>query len=235
MSTILKALQKVEAQRLAQPAEGLSNSNSQLAPTETSGGSHRRLRRVGYILLFLICSGSAGGLWYVSRQAEDSRSTTGNASVMKLSTSEKNVEMAGKRDAAKDELQSLSRFGPIDEDKSSNVAKATIPVATSEETKLAPETEIETVTLPPKRRLERSLPKKKSAALPAPPSQTATPRIVVSGIAYQEDRAVRFAIVNDRALGEGEAIEGALVEEILEDRVRFSKTGTTFEVPLLQR
>jgi type II secretory pathway component PulC len=58
---------------------------------------------------------------------------------------------------------------------------------------------------------------------------------VVSGIAFQDDRAVRFAIVNDVALGEGETIQGAVVEEIFEDRVRFARNGTAFEVALSKR
>jgi general secretion pathway protein B len=54
----------------------------------------------------------------------------------------------------------------------------------------------------------------------------------VSGIAWNKDSADRLAIVNGQPLTTGSAIAGALVEEILPDRVRFSQEGKTFEVHL---
>ena len=54
----------------------------------------------------------------------------------------------------------------------------------------------------------------------------------VSGIAYRTEREERLAVVNDLPVMEGTVVEGARVEEILADRVRFSSAGRSFEVEL---
>ncbi|HTY20612.1 MAG TPA: general secretion pathway protein GspB [Geobacteraceae bacterium] len=66
----------------------------------------------------------------------------------------------------------------------------------------------------------------KQDAKPVPPP------LQVTGIAWQKDNADRLAIVNGRQVGEGAVIEGAKVEEILPDRVRFSIDGRIIEVSL---
>jgi general secretion pathway protein B len=78
-------------------------------------------------------------------------------------------------------------------------------------------------------------------ARPAEPEQKTTapaapdagrPSLVVSGIAWQKDGADRLAIVNGHPVGTGATIDGAVVEEILPDRVRFSRNRQPFEVLL---
>ncbi|SNB46102.1 general secretion pathway protein GspB [Geobacter sp. DSM 9736] len=59
-----------------------------------------------------------------------------------------------------------------------------------------------------------------------------SPSIRISGIAWQKDSSSRYAVVNGRAVGEGAIVEGAKVEEILPDKVRFSSGSGTFEVHL---
>jgi len=58
------------------------------------------------------------------------------------------------------------------------------------------------------------------------------PRLVVSGIAYQENVENRMAVVNDLPVLAGTSIAGAEVVEILPDRVVFSYQGRSFSVPL---
>jgi general secretion pathway protein B len=65
-----------------------------------------------------------------------------------------------------------------------------------------------------------------AAALPGPPA------LNVTGIGWQKGNADRLAVVNGRAVSEGAVIEGARVEEIFPDRVRFSFGGKAFDVPL---
>ncbi len=71
---------------------------------------------------------------------------------------------------------------------------------------------------------------------PAPPPQAAAvqepPSLKISGIGWQKGSADRLAIVTGWAAAEGAVIEGARVEEIFPDRVRFSFNGRQFEVPL---
>ncbi|MEJ2700399.1 MAG: hypothetical protein P8Z70_12175 [Desulfuromonadales bacterium] len=69
----------------------------------------------------------------------------------------------------------------------------------------------------------------------APKSVADPPSLVVSGIAYLGDKSGRIAVVNDLPVMVGNLVDGARVEEILPDRVRFSKDGREFEVPLQER
>jgi general secretion pathway protein B len=52
----------------------------------------------------------------------------------------------------------------------------------------------------------------------------------VSGIAWQDDRKDRRAVVNGALVGEGAVVEGARIERIFQDKVRFSRSGETFEI-----
>lgn len=72
-----------------------------------------------------------------------------------------------------------------------------------------------------------------SPAASAAPSVAPPANIRVSGIAWQEERSLRRAVVNDFLMKEGSLVSGAKITEILRDRVRFSLSGGTFEVLLL--
>lgn len=78
---------------------------------------------------------------------------------------------------------------------------------------------------------------------PAPPvqakvepvTQPATPplpALKVTGIAWQKDNASRLAMINGAAVLEGGMVEGARVEEIFPDKVRFTMGKRIIEVPL---
>lgn len=54
----------------------------------------------------------------------------------------------------------------------------------------------------------------------------------VNGIAWQKESSSRLAVVNGVAVTQGSTIDGAKVVEILPDRVRFSQGGRNFEVVL---
>jgi len=54
--------------------------------------------------------------------------------------------------------------------------------------------------------------------------------IEVSGIAWQDERALRRAVINGALLGEGAEISGARIIEIRENLVRFNRNGRIFEV-----
>ena len=85
-----------------------------------------------------------------------------------------------------------------------------------------------------------------AAAVPAappapPPHRTVTepaaaapeepePGLAISGIAWQEERVLRRAVVNGALLGGGAEVAGARIVEIRERSVRFSRGGRTFEV-----
>lgn len=54
----------------------------------------------------------------------------------------------------------------------------------------------------------------------------------VTGIAWQDERAARRAVVNGALLGEGAEMLGARIVEIRQDQVRFSRDGETFAIPI---
>lgn len=56
--------------------------------------------------------------------------------------------------------------------------------------------------------------------------------IKLSGIAWQDDRAVRRAVINGYLLKEGAVVSGAKITEILPDKVKFSTAGGVFELKL---
>jgi len=62
------------------------------------------------------------------------------------------------------------------------------------------------------------------------PQPSAGNDIEISGIAWQEERALRRAVINGALMGEGAEVSGARVVEIRENLVRFNRGGRTFEV-----
>jgi general secretion pathway protein B len=54
----------------------------------------------------------------------------------------------------------------------------------------------------------------------------------LSGIAWQDDRRYRRAVVNGVLAAEGEVIEGSRIVAIHQDKVRFSRDGLTFDVAI---
>jgi general secretion pathway protein B len=58
------------------------------------------------------------------------------------------------------------------------------------------------------------------------------PALKVTGIAWDKDSSSRLAMVNGAAVAEGGTVGGARVEEIFQDRVRFTAGEKNFEVPL---
>jgi general secretion pathway protein B len=54
--------------------------------------------------------------------------------------------------------------------------------------------------------------------------------LTVSGIAWQDERSLRRAVINGFLVAEGAEIQGAKVIEIKESRVRFNRGGEIFEV-----
>jgi type II secretory pathway component PulC len=88
-----------------------------------------------------------------------------------------------------------------------------------------------------RRRTRRPLAKKAASShvLKAPvlASVPAPADIKVSGIAWQDERSARRAVVNGFLMREGAIVSGAKITEILQDRVRFSLSGTSFEVTFI--
>ena len=64
------------------------------------------------------------------------------------------------------------------------------------------------------------------------PAVQAPADIKLSGIAWQDDRSARRAVINGFLLKEGAVVAGATVIDIHADRVRFSTSAGIFEIKL---
>jgi len=90
---------------------------------------------------------------------------------------------------------------------------------------------------PPRRRELARQPKEPKGSpteQAAPVTMVASPSdIKVDGIAWQDERKARRAVINGLLLKEGSIVSGgARISEIRKDRVRFSQSGRNFEVTM---
>jgi len=74
---------------------------------------------------------------------------------------------------------------------------------------------------------------RKGPESPAEQASAAPADIQLSGIAWQEERRARRAVVNGFLMREGGVVSGAKITDIYQDRVRFSLSGKIFEIPLI--
>ena len=64
------------------------------------------------------------------------------------------------------------------------------------------------------------------------PTAPAPAGLKVNGIALQDDPAASAAVVNGVLVKRGMMVQGLRVEEIMNDKVRFSGNGETYEVQI---
>lgn len=72
--------------------------------------------------------------------------------------------------------------------------------------------------------------RKQPLTVPVVTQKTVAEGITVSGIAWQDEKSLRRAVINGLLVSEGAEILGAKVVEIKESRVRFSRGGESFEI-----
>ena len=77
-----------------------------------------------------------------------------------------------------------------------------------------------------------AVPRSAPQETPAPAAAPARPALRVTGIAWQKDGEPSAAIDNGRPVQQGGVVDGFKVEEILPDKVRFSGGSGSLEVPL---
>ena len=64
------------------------------------------------------------------------------------------------------------------------------------------------------------------------PSGSLPSGLKVNGIAVQDDPSASVAVINGMLVRRGMTVQGMRVEEIFQDRVRFSRNGETYEVQI---
>ena len=99
---------------------------------------------------------------------------------------------------------------------------APLPPAAAAPLRAAP-----SVTQPPPAPARKVQAEEPPAAVPEPADKTG---ITSSGIAWQDERRLRRAVINGALVGEGAEVAGAVVVEIKENRVLFWRNGQPFEV-----
>lgn len=82
------------------------------------------------------------------------------------------------------------------------------------------------------RRSQREVKAQPAAQKPSVPTVQAPADIKLSGIAWQEERSGRRAVINGFLLKEGAVVSGAKITEIQAGRVRFLTTSGQFELKL---
>jgi general secretion pathway protein B len=219
MSSILKALKKVEEERAARQGESADFARSLLR------SDHRR-RRSGYgLLLWGVILLLPIGAWWLSRpDAAPVQNPTVMANplaaepalVADTPPAAAEPPVAAKRLAADAEVVEVIFSAPVIE--AASRPGPTVPVSQS----------LPLVSTPasPELPTEQPRPAAKQRKTAEPPPLS----LQLSGIAWQEEREARLAIIDDLPVMEGMMIDGVMVEEILRDRVRFSQNGRIIEL-----
>lgn len=211
MSSILKALKKLEDEKTARAPHALN------IDAEILKGGRRNTPVIGYTLTALALFACGAGITYYTM--------TPKSQPIIPSRQEAQYPAAGISVQTSAEVTpAVTSPHPASITKSPPVLSAPVPARTVLGTK-APDRQ----------------PPKNVAAAPAAPSPArlavvphvaAPPHLKVNGIAYQDESADSVAVINGQSVSIGTTVDGARVEAILKDRVKFSRSGKTFEVML---
>lgn len=221
MSSILKALRKLEEEKAR------SNAGSPDIARDILKRGPRRKSSVPWLAPFLTVVLLAGGLaGYVLMEKPEHAPLPGAPAknideapaVATPSLPKEKSAIAVEPRPIKPTIAHSPHESPI-----RTVKKSTENASSSTTTKALPKP----AAAPVKKRLSSPVATKVSFVEPVP-------KLLLSGIAYQEERGARLAVVNDLPVMEGTMIEGARVEMIFKDRVRFVYAGRSFEVFLGQ-
>lgn len=234
MSSILKALKKLEDEKSARKPDSL-DIDSEILRGDTSS----RFSPLGVSIvaaLIFVCGVGATYVYMKRGLSDQPKPQTAiappAAPSAALVTPAGKVRQAGGNNAPQEPLPQAQKTA------ARPLQKTVAPSAPS----LAPAKQPVAKTQPKVQAVQP--PKPASAAEPAKAAQQAasnavrttasgmTPVIKVNGIAFQDGSSDSMAVVNGVPVTNGSVVEGARVEDIQRDRVRFSYGGEKFEVPL---
>lgn len=234
MSSILKALKKLEDEKAIRKPDSLKIDSEILR-----GDASQRISTTGISLLaaFLFVCGSGATYFFMkpdtkniagakspAASVESSRPSPSAASVVpaaenqqSLKSSKAELPKSGKVASARTDLKPGNTATAPSSVKSPELAarvqsvqqtKQAVGKQSAESTKKTPVTAVRATTT------------------------VMAPSLKVNGIAFQDESADRVAIINGISVSNGSSIEGAKVEDIQKDRVRFSYGGEHFDVAL---
>ena len=216
MSSILKALKKLEQEKAARKPDSF-----RIDAEILRGGTKRRFFSTGASLtaIVLFLCGVAGTYLFMKQ-------TQTSAPVQQSQSSKNRV-----RDDSSTGVFPASTL-PAAEPQPRQPAKG---ISAPEKSGLSPrsmEKRQHTQTVKSTETVPQAVPAESKSVSPAVPVAplvpSAKPVLTVSGIAFQ-DGADSVAVINGVTVSNGSVIEGARVEEIQKDRVRFSRGAEKFD------
>lgn len=204
MSSILKALKKLEEEKSVRTPEALKIDTEILRGGSPSRFSYRNVTLLA--VLFFVC-GSVFTYLYVKRGAQPVVPPPPQAAQQLPAV----LEGPRKTMHAEDGAAPTGQVDlPRPHAKSPRRSRPTAPVVAEQ----------------PKPKITAE-----PATAPAVPAKR-MPTLRVDGIAYHFGSADSLAVVNGITVYVGAVVEGAKVEEIGKDRIRFNYGGERFEIPL---
>lgn len=225
MSSILKALKKLEDEKsVSKP--GQIPIDSRILQDRSPKGIPRAV--VG-LLVIIVLAGGSGTTYLLMKQKHPEKTVTphtipapiaaslekqSGVSVLPVNDLEKNktIQIHQKpvlqSSKAKAEMENVSRPAY------SSTVSTKSPIETQHASK--PVDTVRTIEAPHS----------------SPTNTIIRPVLTVNGIAFQEGSGDNMAVINGTTVTRGSEIEGAKVEEIQNDRVRFSQNGERFEIIL---
>jgi hypothetical protein len=234
MSSILKALKKVEEEKAARLSGQVEISRAILSDKTSGGGRRFPMPAVASALILIILLAGAGVTLWRSSPPRPSASPRANAP---RQPAQPPTEATTPPAASPSRPASPASAAVVTRKPAAGQPPSPLPT-TREQALTQPLRQ--TPTTPPSRPLPApiAMPQTpvetpaRTAPASAPPQAHTVPTLRVSGIAWQKDSASRLAIVNGQPVGLGAAVSGATVDEIFPDLVRFSYKGEKIEVGL---
>lgn len=228
MSSILKALKKLEDEKIARNPDSLNISAELLSSGSSSGSS--ALKTAAFGVLLAACGASAM-YFYMKKGAAEPASAPLSPVVSAGSEQTKKTAIlpVPAVPTARIESEKIAPAAPLPAEKQPvTVMKKPAKQATQavQPTKVTAKPTV--TSAPPKITDDVTV---SSAASKSSTPSTQLPALKVSGIAYQ-DGVDSVAMINGVAAANGSVVEGARVDKILRDRVQFSYGTEKFEVSL---
>jgi general secretion pathway protein B len=247
MSYILDALKKLEHEKTKKArGNGMSSITGELFSTEQQRSDGRG---AGKAVLITVCAVlvTFGTTWYFLKPAKQSHKAASTAPVPAptVATSPPMQPPAVSAHVQQPQAETVSQAAaPVVNPAPQPPQKATprTPTSVAAPTVSVPKQKAvavkqtvpthnaeEAAALITVQELNKRMKGQKGATAPtiAPPAD-----IKLSGIAWQDDHRARRAVINGFLMQEGGTISGARITEIQQDRVRFSQSGSVFEISL---
>lgn len=225
MSSILKALKKLEHDQATQKP-GQINIDSRILQERTKPGLSRITMMFCIIVILMV--GSSSTYYFMKRSTSDSISVAITNSVPLsgeiLQQPDKNLQSDKKPYGTSSIEPDVTQPKIIRKLEKPSLFQANSPIVSSSAQQPMPHTTI----IPAKAPDTTQAPSKDASTNVS----SARPNLTINGIAFQDEGSDNLAVINGVTVSKGALIEGVKVEEILNDRVRFSQGGEKFEIIL---